>query len=95
MAVVPGDDSGLTYVTFQTAKPRPSEGFPGQIEEGMFAVEGNTVILYSMEGERLAKQEIFKDLTPRQTAAIMLKRRAGVRNTDFNRRLIYPRTNYY
>ena len=36
-------------------------------------MEGDTVILYSMDGERLAKQEIFKDLTPAQTASIMLR----------------------
>lgn len=84
----------LTYVTYQTARPRPSEGFPGAIEEGLFAVEGNTVILYDMQGQRLAKQEVFKDLTPKQTAAIMLKRRAGTRNSDFNRRLVYPKVYY-
>ena len=60
----------------------------------MFAVEGNEVILYSMEGQRLGKQEIFPNLTPKQTAAIMLKRRAGTRNGDFNRRLNYPKVYY-
>jgi len=91
-ADVSGDD--LTYVTYQTARPRPSEGFPGAIEEGQFCVEGNEVILYDMQGQRLGKQEIFRDLRPKQTAAIMLKRRAGTRNSDFNRRLVYPRTYY-
>jgi hypothetical protein len=84
----------LEYVTFQTARPRPSDGFPGQIEEGQFALEGNNVILYSMDGQRIAKQEIFPNLTPKQTASIMLKRRAGVRNSDFNRRISYPKVYY-
>lgn len=84
----------LTYVTYQVSRPRPSEGFPGATEEGLFTVEGDTLILYSMDGQRLGKQEIFPNLTPKQTAAIMLKRRAGVKNSDFNRRLNYPRVYY-
>ena len=60
----------------------------------MYAVEGGSVILYDMTGQRLAKQEIFPNLTPKQTASIMLKRRAGMKNSDFNRRLVYPRTYY-
>jgi hypothetical protein len=43
----------------------------------LFAVEGDTVILYSMDGQRLGKQEIFPNLTAKQTTSIMLKRRAA------------------
>jgi hypothetical protein len=47
-----------------------------------------------MDGQRLGKQEIIPTLTPKQTASIMLMRRAGVKNSDFNGRLVYPRTYY-
>ena len=60
----------------------------------MFCVEGNDVILFDISGMRLGKTEIIPSLTPKQTASIMLKRRAGVKNSDFNRRLVYPRTYY-
>ena len=36
-----------------------------------------------------ARQKIIPSLTPKQTASIMLKRRAGVKNTDFNRKIVY------
>ena len=47
-----------------------------------------------MERLRIGKMEIPKDWTPAQTAARVLKNRAGQRNSDFNRKLIYPRTYY-
>ncbi len=84
--------SDLTYVTFQTARPKGD--FPGAIEEGQFAVEGNVVLLYDMNGMQIAKQEIYPTLTPKQTASIMLKRRAGVRSSDFNRKINYGK-HYY
>jgi hypothetical protein len=85
----------LQYVTFQTARPnRDPEVFPGRIEEGLYCVEGNCVLLYSMDGQRIDKQEIFPNLSPKQTASIMLKRRAGMRNSDFNRKIHYGK-NYY
>ncbi len=82
-----GDD-GLTYVTYETARPRGD--FPGSIEEGWFCVEDGEVILYDASRMRVSKHALIPNLTPRQVAAIMLKRRAGIRNTDFNRKLIYP-----
>jgi hypothetical protein len=47
-------------------------------------------ILFDMSGMRLGKTEIIPSLTPKQTASIMPKRRAGKKNSDFNRRLDYP-----
>jgi hypothetical protein len=82
----------LTYVTFQTARPRGD--FPGSIEEGQFCVENGSVVLYDMTGMRIGKQEITPPLSARQTASIMLKRRAGQPNSDFNRRLLYPKVYY-
>ncbi len=84
----PGDD-GLTYVTYETARPKGD--FPGSVEEGWFCVEDNSVVLYDTSKARVDKLELIPHLTPRQQAAIMLKRRAGMRNTDFNRRLSYPK----
>ena len=80
----------LTYLSYQTARPRPSEDFPGAVEERLFYVEVSDVIFYDTSGMRLGKQEIIPDLTPKQTASIMLKRRARKKNSDFNRRLDYP-----
>jgi hypothetical protein len=45
---------------------------------------GTTVIPFDMSGMRLGKTEIIPSLTPKQTASIMLKRRAGNKNSDFN-----------
>ena len=83
-----GDD--LTYVTVEMAKPRNRDNFPGRIEEGFYAVEGDTVFLYDMNGERIAREKIPPALSPGQQAARMLKARAGNKASDFGRKLQYP-----
>jgi len=60
----------------------------------LFCVDWNDVILFDMSGMRLGKTEIMPSLTPKQTASIMQKRRAGKKNSDFNRRLDYPKVYY-
>ena len=83
-------DSDLVYVTIEMAKPRNRDNFPGRIEEGFYAVEGDTVFLYSMDGERIAREKIPPTFSPGQQAARMLKARAGQRQSDFGRKLQYP-----
>ena len=60
----------------------------------MFCVEGNDVILFDISGMRLGKTEIIPASLRNKQRRIMLKRRAGKKNSDFNRRLDYPKVYY-
>lgn len=91
-AVLVMDD--LTYFTVELARPRPSENFHGRVAEGQFVTEGDFVILYDMEGQRLAREPIPSCWTPKQAAARALKLRESRRSSDFNRKIVYDK-NFY
>jgi hypothetical protein len=74
--------------------PRPSQNFQGRIAEGQFCVEGGEIVLYDMSGQRIAREHIPKDFTPRQAAARLLKQRESSKRSDFDRKLVYPRYYY-
>jgi hypothetical protein len=84
----------LQYVTVELERPRPCRDFHGRVAEGQFVCEGDHIVLYDMQGQRLAKQLTPANWTPRQTVARALKSRESLKNSDFNRRLVYPRTYY-
>ena len=93
VAGVSGADD-LQYITIELARPRPSQNFHGRVAEAQFAVEGDEVWLYSMSGERLARQKIIPPMNARETAARMLRQRESVRRSDFNRRIVYDKYYY-
>jgi hypothetical protein len=84
----------LEYLAVEIQRPRGD--FPGRVAEAQFVVEGDHVLLYDLTGHRLeaAPIPIPPSWTAKETAARALRKREMVRNTDFNRKLIYSR-NYY
>jgi hypothetical protein len=89
---VSGDD--LQYIAVELRRPRQSENLHGLIAEGQFCVEGDEVWLYSMDGQRIAKQTIIPLLNARETAARILRQRESVRRSNFNRRIVYDKYYY-
>ena len=81
-----GGEAGGRSLGFISASFRP--------QANVRCLSSAALILYDMCGMRLGKQAVFPNLTPKQTASMMLKRRAGKRNSDFGRRLDYPKVYY-
>jgi hypothetical protein len=84
----------LQTVVIELERPRPSQGFNGRVAEAQFCVEDNHILLYDMNGCRIAREPIPKDLTSREAAALMLRRRERIRNNSFSRHIVYPRNHY-
>jgi hypothetical protein len=74
----------LTYIYVQTG--RPSRSLPGgSIEEGMYCVVDDTVVLYDRSGKTiLAKKQIVQPFDARETAV----------TRSFNRPIHYPKLYY-
>jgi hypothetical protein len=84
----------LQHITIQTARPRPSAGFHGKVEEAMYAETDGAIQLYSMEGRSLGKKfcrKINPPLNGRETAAILLRSKVDWKSSSFNRVLVYPK----
>jgi hypothetical protein len=84
----------LQYITIQTAKPRPSAGFHGRVEEGKFAEVDGSIQLYSMDDRSLGRKfcrKIVPPLNARETAAILLRSKVNWKSSSFSRPLIYPK----
>jgi hypothetical protein len=85
----------LEYVAVELQRPRPSDNFHGRIAEGQFVAEDGYVLIYDMQGQRLAREPIPPNWTARQTAARALKSRESLRSSDFSRKIVYERNNYH
>jgi hypothetical protein len=83
----------LKYIYVETG--RPTRRLPGgSIEEGMYCVVDDTVVLYDRSGKTiLAKKQIVQPFDARETAVGMLKRRPAA-TRSFNRPIRYPKLYY-
>jgi hypothetical protein len=89
--------SDLKVVRIQTQRPSRDYSNPGKIEEAQYAVDGEHVQLYDMQGMSMGpnyRRKLPPNLTPNQWAAIMLRETVGKRRSDFNQPLHYPRIAY-
>ena len=48
----------LQTVIIELERPRPSQGFNGRVAEAQFCVEDNHILLYDMNGCRIAREPI-------------------------------------
>jgi hypothetical protein len=84
----------LQDIYIQTRRPHGKD--PGATEWAKFAVvdNGAAVQLYSTQGRSWGpkfKRAIPESFTARETAALILRTKVGQRNSDFSRKLIYPK----
>jgi hypothetical protein len=71
---------------------RPRDGDPGAVEYGWWVVEGDSVYLVDEDGHKTGTSRRLPEGTePRNLALRMMQGKVGKRNSDFNRKLIYPR----
>jgi hypothetical protein len=78
----------------QTARPRVN--FPGAIAEAMFEVEGDRIVLFDLNGNKIGQREIVGTQTPKEAPAVLwLRNTIGNRRSDFNRPLHYPKLVYW
>jgi hypothetical protein len=87
--------SDLKIVRIQTQQPRG--GDPGAIEMAQYAVDGEHVQLYDMQGMSMGldfRRKLPPNLAPNQWAAIMLRETVGKRRSNFNRPLRYTPLKY-
>ena len=85
----------IHYVTVQTRAPR-GDGDYGQIEEGFYRIEGQTVVLVDAKGRQRftkagkpIKQLLARGETARSVAWRLAKENIPNRRSDFNRPLQY------
>ena len=81
---------------FITLRP-PRDGDPGVVEEGRFKIIEGQVVLVDINGNQRRDQKgkpIERKLTPadnpRTIAARLVREHMPKRNTNFNRKIIYP-----
>jgi hypothetical protein len=88
---MPDDDLQYVYTTVA----RPSRSLPGgAIEEAMYRVVDDTVVLYDRSGKTiLAKKQIVQPFDARETAIRLLKHRPAV-TRSFNRPIRYQKLYY-
>jgi hypothetical protein len=80
----------------------PCRSYPyGQISEGWFKMEDGHVVLTTRDGKprkdkkgKTIKQLIARGESPRRIAARLIKANIQSRNTDFNRKIVYPQTGW-
>ena len=60
----------------------------------MFEVEGDKIVLFDLNGNKIGQGEIVGTQTPKETAVLCLRNTIGNRRSDFNRPLRYPRMVY-
>jgi hypothetical protein len=84
----------LQRVIVEIERPQPSRGFYGRCAEAQFVVEDGYVLLYNMQGARIAREPLPSHLTGREWAAVMLRKRERARGSSFSRHIVYDK-NYY
>jgi hypothetical protein len=87
----------LIHITIQVAKPRPSTGFHGKVEEAKYAETDGGVQLYSMDDRSLGRKfyrKVAPPLSAREVAGILLRSRVNWKSSSFSRPLNYPTLKY-
>jgi hypothetical protein len=87
-------DDELKHIHIEVARPRPSSGFPGKVEEAYYAQIGDEVQLYSPQkrswGNKF-RRKIPEGLNAHETAALLLRSLVRRSSNDFTRKIVYPR----
>jgi hypothetical protein len=82
-------------LVLQTRRPSKDYSDPGAVEIGYWFVSGDTVHLCDENGAKTGhSRRLGEGQDPRILAVGLLRGRIGARNTDFNRKLNYPRMVY-
>jgi hypothetical protein len=86
--------SEIRKVRIQTAEPRGAR-YPGAVEEGFYIVEDDSIVLTDKRGTPIDKHRLSRELNPGQDphsiAAILLRQWKRPKNSDFNRKIVYPK----
>ena len=88
--------SDLKPIRIQVQQLSRDYSNPGRIEEAQYAVDGDYVQLYSLDGLSMGPDYRRKppNLTPNEWAAKMLRETVGKRRSSFNRPLQYTTLKY-
>ena len=93
----------INTVIVDIYRPKEETGYPGQVEEGQYIVEGGIVTLTDHAGVPLRardgtmySQKLEKQDDPHVIAGRLTKKRWRDRpaNSDFNRPLRYPKVSF-
>jgi len=73
------DPESLEWTRYHIETENQSDTSPGAIEEAMFAIDGDEIVLADMDGRIFASHQLASDEDPAVVARRLLRQRVGKR----------------